>query len=241
MLKEILGSLYNEDEIEANFQLKTELAISSFTPKKEKPLFEIPKPTNKLNDKLLKTYEDYHPYLEQRGITQEVAKIYNIGFDKFNKQITFPIRDINKQCIGIGRRSILHKYYNYPPGMKKPLYGIYELPRFVRYLWIVEGPFNLWSLKVWGKDGVALLGTGTEQQYKQLLGIDCIGYVLALDPDDAGRNGTLKLSNFLLQNKKYNINVALVPVGKDINDLTQEEFKSMQVASIKEWKRLNGL
>ena len=126
-------------------------------------------------------------------------------------------------------------------GMVKPLYGIYELPRFIRYLWIVEGPFNLWSLRGWNKPGVALLGTGTESQYKQLLNVPCEGYVLALDPDEAGMKGTYKLGEFLLNNHKYNINVSLIPTGKDVNDLQEDEFKNIQVVSYKQWKYINHL
>lgn len=92
----------------------------------------------------------------------------------------------------------------------------------------MSGPFNLWSLKGWGKEGVALLGTGTDYQFKQLLDIKCKGFVLALDPDEAGIKATKKLKQFL-QNHKRLVHVAQVPVGKDINDLTEDEFKNMIV------------
>lgn len=101
-----------------------------------------------------------------------------------------------------------------------------------------NGPFNLWSLHQWGKQGVALLGTGTENQYKQLLTINCKGFVLCLDPDEAGRKGTNKIIDFLLNNRKNNIFVTLMPEGKDVNDLTKEEFRNIEVVSYKQWKYL---
>lgn len=240
MVQKILGVLYNEDEVESLFKLKTLVAQSVLIQKPKTNLFKIPS-NNTVSEDILRHYRTYHPYLQQRGITKEVAQIYDIGYDDFNKQITFPIRDINKNIIGVGRRSILYKKYFYPANMIKPLYGVYELPRFIRYLWIVEGPFNLWSLRVWNKTGVALLGTGTEYQYKQILNINCEGYVLALDPDEAGMRGTYKVGEFLLSNHKHNINVSLIPVGKDVNDLQEDEFKNIPVVTYKQWKKINQL
>lgn len=102
-----------------------------------------------------------------------------------------------------------------------------------------SGPFNIWSLAQWGKAAVGLLGTGTEYQYNQLLSIECKGYICSLDNDEAGIRGTKKLIKFLLNHKKFNIFVALYPKNKDVNDLTQEEFKQIPVLTYKEWLKLN--
>lgn len=118
--------------------------------------------------------------------------------------------------------------------MVKPVYGIYELSMKLNYVFVVEGPFNLWSLRGWGKQGVALLGTGTERQYKQLLTIDCEGFILTLDPDDAGRHGTYKLGMFLTKHNRK-VNVCLMPDGKDVNDLTFDEFKQVEVVTFNQW------
>ena len=173
-----------------------------------------------------------------RNISIDTANVYDIGYDELNRHITFPIRDVYKNCIGIGRRSIDMKQYLYPPGMIKPLYGVYELPNMVRHLWVVEGPFNLWSLYEYGKTGIALLGTGTSHQYYELIKLNCDDYVLALDPDDAGRKGISKLGTFLLNNTNKKIYVALLPNGRDVNDLSCEEFKTVPIVTLKEWGTL---
>ena len=237
VLQHILGDLYNEDEIESKFGLQTMAVHNTLQKEQNLVLFHIPK-ENYVEESVLQNFRYYHDYLKSRNITEEVARIYDIGFDKFNNHITFPLRDIYKNCVGIGRRDISRKVYRYPTGLTKPLYGVYELDKFIRYLYVVEGPFNLWSLKGWGKQGVALLGTGTESQYKELLNIECKGYVLALDPDDAGRNGTYKLGKYLMQHKKYNIYVALLPDGKDVNDLNEDEFRNTEIVSFNEWIRI---
>ena len=58
--------------------------------------------------------------------------------------------------ICFGSRSIVGKEYKYPYKLEKPLYGVYELPIIYRNVWVVEGPFNLWSLYQYGKSAVAL-------------------------------------------------------------------------------------
>lgn len=239
MVKDILGNLFNEEEVESLFQLKTLETQSYIQQEKQAPLLTIPK-NNIVKESMLRNFRKYHTYLESRGITKEVAEIYDIGYDEVNGHITFPIKNIYNKCIGIGRRSISEKRYIYPPSMIKPLYGLYELPKYLNYVWVVEGPFNLWSLKVWNKTGVALLGTGTSFQYKQLLDINCTGFVLALDGDNAGRNGTRKLIKFLYENKRKCF-IALLPDNKDINDLSFNEFKQMSVITPNEWINIYGL
>lgn len=236
VIEQLLGPIYDKDEVEARFGLSVIEAKSSFIVPKKEVLFKLPD-TSFVNQATIKQYKFYHPYLEKRRITKEVASLYDLGFDTYNNQITFPIYNIMHQCIGIGRRSIDKKVYHYPIGMQKPLYGLYELDKFLNYVWVVEGPFNLWSLRGWGKQGVALLGTGTDFQYKQSLEINCNGFVLALDPDEAGRKGTLKLGNYLNQHGRFNIHVALIPEGKDVNDLTHDEFRNVQVIPFNQWKQ----
>ena len=237
MLQKLLGSLYNPVEIENNFHLQ-QMSLQSIIQERPKSLFDIPdKQNNCVPESILRRFRGiYHPYLEARKISKDIAALYDIGYEAENNHITFPIKDINNRCIGIGRRSIIGKQYYYPQGMVKPLYGINELRYPINYLWIVEGPFNLWSLAGWGKSAVAMLGTGTSYQYEQLKTLKVDGYVLALDPDNAGRKGTRKLAEYLQAINKKRIYVCDLPNGKDINDLTQEEFKCCEVLTYKEWQ-----
>lgn len=237
MLQKVLGSLYNAVEVENRFHLQ-QMSFQSVLQEKPKPLFSLPDRNKEyVSESVLRRFRGiYPPYLEKRRISRDVAELYDIGFEAENNHITFPIRDMSGRCIGIGRRTIIGKNYYYPQGMVKPLYGLYELRQPVNYLWIVEGPFNLWSLVGWGKKAVAMLGTGTNYQYEQLKDIKTDGYVLALDPDNAGINGTRKLIEYLQSIGKYKIYVCDIPKGKDINDLTHEEFRMCEVMSYKEWQ-----
>jgi len=236
MIRKVLGNLYDWVEVENTFHFGR-LYDTQFTSEQQKPLFELPNEVEYVRDNLLERFRGvYHSYLFNRGISEETALKFDIGYDSVNKHITFPIRDIYGKCLGVGRRTILGKQYIYPQGFTKPLYGVYELSFPLNYLWIVEGPFNLWSLNQWGKNAVALLGTGTAHQYEQLKDIKTDGYVLALDPDNAGRLGTMKLINYISGLKNTNIYVCDIPEGKDINDLNQDQFKCCDCLYYTEWK-----
>lgn len=237
MLQKLLGNLYDGYEIEERFNLN-QLYIDYAFNENRKPLFSVPKEKEYVKDNLLEVFRGvYHSYLSNRGILEETVKKYDIGYDNVNKHITFPIRDIYGNCLGIGRRTIMGKQYIYPQGFVKPLYGVYELSFPINYLWIVEGPFNLWTLSQWGKNAVALLGTGTNNQYEQLKSVKTDGYVLALDPDSAGRNGTDKLIKHILSmDEDSKIFVCDLPDGKDINDLTYDQFRSCMCLTYNEWR-----
>ena len=235
MMKDLLGTMYDATDVESKFNF-TSLTVDNIVNSEPKIHIALPKQENIITEDFLKNFRTYHPYLHQRGISEITAKKYDLGFDAKNQHITFPIKNIMGKCIGIGRRSILRKEYYYPPEMQKPLYGLYELEYPIRYLCIVEGPFNLWSLSEWDKQGVALLGTGTSFQYNQLKDVKCDGYVLALDPDNAGRNGTLKLIKYLTSINKTKIYVIDLPDGKDVNDLSKEEFSQTGLLTFKEWQ-----
>lgn len=140
MVKFMLGSKYNEDEVEAKFGLATTIARETIIQSKENRYTKFKKPdkSNYVSEEILREYRIYHPYLASRGITQQTAAVYDIGYDSYNNHITFPIRNIMKQCTGLGRRAITQKQYIYPQGYEKPLYGVYELPFFYTHLWVVE-------------------------------------------------------------------------------------------------------
>lgn len=140
VLEKILGESYNATEIENLFNLSAIISRNYFNKSETTELFKIPEKIT-VKEKDLRPLRKYHSYLASRGISEETAQIYDIGYDEYNKYITFPLRNIYRECLGIGRRSIEKKIYRYPHGLQKPLYGIYELPSLVFALWIVERSF----------------------------------------------------------------------------------------------------
>ena len=185
----------------------------------------------------LASYRFTVPYMYERGLTDELIDRYDIGFDanhiplgrkKALPCITFPIRDMSGNTLFFCRRSIVGKYFNYPSNVTKPMYGIYELPEHIKRVVICESCLNALTAVKYGDAAVALLGTGNSYQIKQLRELGVSEFVLAFDPDEAGRRATAKL-------KKHLADVAIIwsyegiPEGKDLNDLTYEEYKSLNI------------
>lgn len=188
---------------------------------------------NYVTEEELSKYRFYHPYMFQRKLTEEVIQKYDIGYQKdfvFSENwqptevITFPVRDINGNCLFVSRRSIYGKTFFLPPDIEKPVYGIYELPKPCNEVIICESVFNALTCVVYGKPAVALFGTGDENQYKILNELPIRKYILALDPDNAGQKGVTKLQRNL---KGKILTKYVIPTGKDINDLTYNEFNCL--------------
>lgn len=174
----------------------------------------------------LNQYRYFHPYMFKRKLTEDIIEKFDIGYDEKTNCITFPVRDEAGNCLFVARRSVLSKFFNYPTTIQKPVYGLYELKKYgqnVEEVIICESMINALTCWVYGKYAVALNGTGTEYQYNQLKKLNCRKLVLGLDPDNAGRKGAIKLYKNL---KDYKLITFLkgIPEGKDINDLTKEEF-----------------
>lgn len=180
----------------------------------------------------LASYRLTVPYMYQRGLTDEIIEKYDIGFDanfippgrkKPMPCITFPVKDQQGRTLFLCRRSIEGKFFHYPQGVEKSVYGLYELPPRVKSVIVAESCFNALTATKYGYNAVALLGTGTSYEIEQLKQLGVQEFVICLDGDEAGQRGAAKL-------KKALSRVAIVwtvhmPPDKDLNDCqTKEEF-----------------
>lgn len=180
---------------------------------------------NYVSEDELENYRYYHDYMFKRKLTEDVINKFDIGFDSNTNCITFPVRDEFGNCLFVARRSVVGKFFNYPSDVEKPVYGLYELPKDCDEVIVCESMINALTCYVYGKPAVALNGTGTDYQIEQLKKIKCRKLILALDPDEAGNKGRAKLKQRL---KSYKIITEYdIPVGKDVNDLTEEEFQNL--------------
>ena len=201
-----------------------------------------------ISEEELDSYRYFHPYMYKRKLTDDVIELFDVGYDKdfelkssktgnvtHYRCITFPVRDEYGNTLFIARRSVDTKFFHYPQGVQKPVYGLYELkqlPEFPQDIIICESIINCLTCYVYGRPAVALNGTGTPFQYEQLRKLPCRHYILGLDPDSAGDKGRAKLQAALGNDKI--ITQLILPrdkktnKGKDINDLTREEFENLE-------------
>lgn len=187
-----------------------------------------------VSEEELASYRFTVPYMYERHLNNWAINTYDIGFDanhippgrkKPLPCITFPVRDTKGNTLFFCRRSIEGKYFNYPQGVTKPVYGLFELPPGVTSVVICESCINAITASIFGYPAVALLGTGNSYQLKQLRELGVKQFVICMDGDDAGKRSTSRL-------KKALQDVAIVwsiimPPGKDVNDCTKEEFDAL--------------
>ena len=178
-----------------------------------------------IKDNLLDQYRYIHPYMYKRGLTDEIIQRYDIGFDKITNSITFPVRDIKGNCLFLAKRSVNTKLFILPSDSNKPLYGVYELDYNNPEVYICESFFNALTLAKWGYNAIALMGTGSFNQYPLINKLPFRIFHIVLDGDKAGIAGTERLVKNITKDKivyVYN----MFP-GKDVNDLSYEEFKKV--------------
>jgi len=182
----------------------------------------------------LASYRFIVPYMYERKLTDEIIEKYDVGYDakwvppgrvKPVPCITFPIRDASGNTLFLCRRSIQGKLYNYPQGVTKPVYGIDMIPEGTHSLVICESCINTLTSVIYGKPAVGLLGTGNSYQIQQLKQLGMDEFVICTDGDDAGRHAAQKLKK-QLQSVAF-VWVIPMPDGKDLNDLTKEEFDQL--------------
>lgn len=182
-----------------------------------------------IDDDVLDDYREYHPYMWKRKMTPEVVEIFDVGYDRATKSITFPVRDVQGRCLFVARRSVVTKFFNYPAGAEKPVYGLYELSQLSSYpneVIICESMIDAIYFWTVGKYAVALNGLGNELQFKQLREMPCRKFILCTDSDDAGMKARARIKKNI-RNKL--ITEYILPEGrKDANDCTQDELINLR-------------
>lgn len=185
-----------------------------------------------ISEEELDSYAFYHPYITNtRGISEHIIRLFDVGYDAHFKLvddgneipcITFPVKDIDGNCLFIARRAIYTKLFHYPKDVAKPLYGLHELS-YVPYwesktIYVTESIINCLSLWSAGYFAIALNGTGDDVQAEAIKGLPNRNIVLALDTgDSAGMIGTNKLLDALKYNKI--LSWLKMPCKTDINEL----------------------
>ena len=174
----------------------------------------------------LDKYRYIHPYLYQRGLTDEIIERFDIGYDRERKEITFPVRDIEGRCVFVAGRSVERKFFRLPKGIDKPIYCSNEFRAGTyRTAYITESFLNCLTCWKYDKPAMAMIGTGNQKQYEILNKLPVREYILAFDPDEAGRKATERFRN----NVHGKIIKELVYTdNRDINDL-QEEFLNCKI------------
>ena len=177
-----------------------------------------------LDDSILNSFEDFHPYMEKRKLSKDICKKFEIKYDSKECCLIFPVRDFYGRLIGLSKRNVNYKQFVLPKFKNKPVYLLKDID-ISKPVCVCESQINalyLWSL---GYQAIALFGTGTKFQYEQLNKSGIKYYKLCFDGDDAGREGAKRFKKYITSN--CFIDIINIPENKDVNDLNKQEIEDL--------------
>ena len=187
-------------------------------------------PKKPIDQHILDNYQSWHPYMQQRKLSKEVCERFDVKYDPASECIVFPVRSLNGNISFCTRRSINSKKFIIDKDIDKDVYLLYDVIKDnVREVYVVESQINALTLWSWGYPAIALLGTGTDHQYDLLNKSGILSYKLCFDGDEAGRNGIKK---FIKNVSSCFISVIKIPEGKDVNDLSKNQFDNLEIKEI---------
>ncbi len=177
----------------------------------------------------LKQYAFRHPYLGNRGISEEIQRKFRVGYDPHKKAVAMCWCNADGEVINIKFRSVTAKYFWYANGqrIKNFVYGYFQcVTHPSKVVAVTESEIDCLRLWTLGIPAVAL-GTAhiSQQQIELLLRLDVEELVIATDSDAAGRECAKQLEGlFAGAYRLTNFNFFGTP-AKDISDLSDEEIR----------------
>jgi DNA primase len=173
-----------------------------------------------------------HPYLSERGVAEEIAKTFGIGFfpgkGSMQNRIVIPIHNRNGELVAYAGRSIdgSEPRYKFPAGFHKSL-ELFNLHR-VRgetSIILVEGFFDCMMVTHAGFPCVALMGSMMSHAQEELLG-DFGHVVVMLDGDEAGRAAAEGIID-RLQRIVFHVDLVELTDGLQPDQLSADEFRRL--------------
>lgn len=177
----------------------------------------------------LEKYRYTHPYMYERGLTDEIIDIFDIGYDQENDMITFPVNDKTGNCLFVQKRSVKGKRFDNDTGASKlTLYGLDKVweniawVKNVGYVVVCESPIDVATLWKWNEPAIGQMqAKATDDQIRLINELPIPIILAANDNDTAGYEGAQTLR------EKCNKMVKRVvfPEGKkDVNVMTKQEW-----------------
>ena len=167
----------------------------------------------------LQNVDGTHPYLEERGVAEETARTFGVGFfagkGSMHDRIVFPIHNAKGELVAYAGRSIdgSEPRYKFPAGFHKSI-ELYNLHRVKGELSVVlvEGFFDCMKVTQAGFPCAALMGSTMSKVQEELLREHFAHVVVMLDGDDAGRGAAVEIADRL---QRVVFQVQLVDLPRD--------------------------
>ena len=170
----------------------------------------------------LKQYDYIHPYMFERKLTDDIIKKFDVGYDPKTDSLTFPVY-VDGKCVFVAKRRVKYKRFDLSELKNKPIYGLDYVTdnEFIICESVIDA-LTCWS---YGKQAVALFGTASDYQLKVLNNVRQRKLVIGTDGDEAGDKAARRIAKALTNKLVTRLDL---PKGKDINDLSKEEFDKLE-------------
>jgi DNA primase len=184
----------------------------------------------------LQGIECKHPYLEGRGVGEDLARTFGIGYfggrGSMQGRIVFPIRNEKGELVAYAGRSIdeSEPRYKFPAGFHKSL-ELYNLHRAIgesndrRRVVVVEGFFDCLKVSATGFPCVALMGSSMSKAQEELIVRHFKVVCVLLDDDEAGREGSMDCLTRL--GRRMWTWAPTLPAGKQPDALSTREIQAL--------------
>lgn len=192
----------------------------------------------------LKSVDPAHAYLTERGITEETARMFGVGFfsgkGSMAGRVVFPIKNRKGELVGYAGRAIdgTEPRYKFPAGFRKglELWNVSEVTGMSGVL--VEGFFD--CMKVWqaGYVAIALMGSMMTEEQEDAIAEQFAEVVVMLDGDEAGRKGTEEITD-RLQRRVFRVMAINLPEGVQPDQLSEGELEAL-LGAVVSWTRGRG-
>jgi DNA primase len=176
-----------------------------------------------------------HPYLVQRGITEETAREFGVGFYSgpglMQRRLVIPIHNAAGQLIAYSGRSVdqTQPRYRVPPGFAKSevLFNLHRA-RVGEQTWVVlvEGFFDCMKVHQAGvRSVVALMGAVLYEPQRRALLERFHRVILLLDGDATGRKATTLIAQNL--GRSCAVRAVLLADGVQPDQLSAAEISNI--------------
>ncbi len=181
----------------------------------------------------LQSIDHAHPYLAARGITEETARTFGVGFfpgkGTMAGRVVIPIRNAQAELVAYAGRAIdgSEPRYKFPAGFHKSLelFNLHLVKDTLAVV-VVEGFFDCMKVSQAGYPCVALMGCTMSKTQEKLLAEHFGQVVLMLDGDEAGRGATVEIAD-RLQHVIFRVNTVELDDGQQPDQLTIEEIRNI--------------
>jgi DNA primase len=178
----------------------------------------------------LQKIESRHPYVKERGLTEETARIFGVGVFRgkgsMQGRFVIPIHNGNGELVAYAGRAInsTEPRYKFPTGFHKSL-ELFNLHRVKGELSVVlvEGFFDCMKVTQAGFPCVALMGSTMSEAQEKLLAEHFGSVVLMLDGDEAGRSAAEEIAE-RLQQVVFRVSMVELDKGVQPDELSDQDI-----------------